>query len=223
MNPPGRDDSRLAPLRTMRRRRVLTVLLVHGALGATGGLWCWATGRSAWTHPDPWVRWPSPIGLLLSFVLGGAMTVLLVVTSRALVLRTASGRALHLGFREVLGSLSDAEAFVFAGVSALAEEVFFRGALQPEVGWVLSSALFGLVHIGPDRRFLLWTGVAVAAGLVFGALHALTGHLVGSIVAHALVNLLNLHYIRSHDLGARQPRCPEAPSLVGARCRSNVR
>ncbi len=207
----------------MRRRRLLTVLLVQGALGAVGGLWCWATGRSAWAHPDPWVRWPSPVGLVLSLALGVAMTLLLVMTSRALVLRTASGRALHLGFREVLGSLSDAEALVFAGAPAFAEEVFFRGALQPEVGWVLASALFGLVHIGPDRRFLLWTGVAVVAGLAFGALHALTGHLVGAIVAHGLVNLLNLHFIRSHDLGARQPRCPAAPSLIGARCRSDVR
>lgn len=207
----------------MRRRRILTVLLVHGALGAAGGLWCWATGRSAWTHPDPWVPWPSPVGIGLSLTLGVAMTVLLVMSSRALVLRTASGRALHLGFREVLGSLSNAEALVFAGASALAEEIFFRGALQPEVGWVLASALFGLVHIGPDRRFLLWTGVAVAAGLAFGALHALTGHLIGSIVAHCLVNLLNLHFIRSHDLGTVRLRSPAAPSLVGARCRSNVR
>lgn len=196
---------------------------MYAALGALGWAWCWATDRSPWTHPEPWVRWSAPVGLPLSLALGVALTTLLVLVSRALALHTAPGRALQLGFRELLGSLSDAEVLVFAGASALTEEVFFRGALQPAIGWVLASVIFGLVHVGPDRRFLVWTPLAVAAGLLFGALHALTGHLAGAVIAHGLVNFFNLRFIRGHDLGAPRPRRPAAPSLVGARSRSDLR
>ena len=38
---------------------------------------------------------------------------------------------------------------IFSGVG---EEAFFRGAVQQEFGLVVASLLFGLAHIGPDRR-----------------------------------------------------------------------
>ena len=56
---------------------------------------------------------------------------------------------------------------IFSGVG---EEAFFRGAVLQEFGLVISSLLFGLAHIGPDRRYLVWTVWAVLAGFVFGAL-----------------------------------------------------
>ncbi len=71
---------------------------------------------------------------------------------------------------------------VFSGVG---EEAFFRGAVQHEFGLVAASLLFGLVHIGPDRRYLLWTLWAVLAGFLFGALYDLTGALLAPILAHA--------------------------------------
>ena len=78
---------------------------------------------------------------------------------------------------------------IFSGVG---EEAFFRGALLQEFGIVVSSLLFGLAHIGPDRRYLVWTVWAVAAGFVFGALFEVSGGLLAPILAHAGHNAATL-------------------------------
>ena len=70
--------------------------------------------------------------------------------------------------------------------------MFFRGALLQEFGLVVSSLLFGLAHIGPDRRYLAWTAWAVLAGFVYGAIFELSGGLLAPIVAHAGHNAATL-------------------------------
>ncbi len=74
---------------------------------------------------------------------------------------------------------------VFSGVG---EEAFFRGALQPELGIVATSLLFGVLHVGPDRRYLVWTFWAVGAGFLFGSLYEWTGGVLAPITAHVLHN-----------------------------------
>jgi len=74
---------------------------------------------------------------------------------------------------------------IFSGVG---EEAFFRGTLQPEIGLVASSLLFGVLHVGPDRRYLVWTLWAVAAGFLFGLLYLWTGGILAPVTAHVLHN-----------------------------------
>ena len=78
---------------------------------------------------------------------------------------------------------------VFSGVG---EEAFFRGALQPEIGIVAASLLFGALHVGPDRRYLVWTLWAVGAGFLFGFLYEWTGGLLAPAFAHAAHNAVTL-------------------------------
>jgi membrane protease YdiL (CAAX protease family) len=78
---------------------------------------------------------------------------------------------------------------VFSGVG---EEAFFRGAIQQEFGLVIASLVFGLVHVGPDRRYLVWTVWAVLAGFLFGALYEVTGGLLAPILAHSGHNAATL-------------------------------
>lgn len=77
-------------------------------------------------------------------------------------------------------------------LSGVGEELLFRGALQPLVGVVISSLLFGLLHIGPDRRYLLWTVWAVAVGFLFAGLYEWTGGLLAPVVAHVAHNAVTL-------------------------------
>lgn len=77
-------------------------------------------------------------------------------------------------------------------LSGVGEEVLFRGALLPLLGLVVSSVLFGLLHIGPDRRYLLWTAWAMVVGLLFGLLYEWTGGLIAPVVAHATHNAVTL-------------------------------
>lgn len=101
-------------------------------------------------------------------------------------------RQLEDQLSELLGPLTPAEVVALALLSGFAEELFFRGALQGAVGWIPASLLFALLHTGPGPAFRLWTLFAALAGLLLGALMAWRGNLFGPIVAHALVNGVNL-------------------------------
>lgn len=104
-------------------------------------------------------------------------------------------RSLESEFRRVLGPMSDSEAFLAAVLSGCAEELLFRGALQPLIGFPLASLLFGLVHVGPARRFIPWTIFAIVAGFAFGSLVHFGFGLLPAMLSHGLINFLNLRRI----------------------------
>jgi len=101
-------------------------------------------------------------------------------------------RTLEQRLRATIGDLSTADAVGIAVLSGFAEELFFRGAVQASLGWPLATLLFALLHTGRERVFWLWTGFAAGAGLVFAALTLWTGNLAAAIVAHVVVNAVNL-------------------------------
>ena len=76
--------------------------------------------------------------------------------------------------------------------SGIGEEVLFRGAVQQEFGLPFASLAFGLLHLGPDRRYLVWTAWAIMAGFLFGALYEVTGGLLAPILAHSAHNAATL-------------------------------
>jgi membrane protease YdiL (CAAX protease family) len=90
---------------------------------------------------------------------------------------------------------------VLALLSSLGEELLFRGLLQPWMGLLPQALLFGVVHQLPGPSRWVWASWAFAVGLVFGAMFEWTGSLVGPLAAHALVNALNLDYLKRHDPG----------------------
>lgn len=96
----------------------------------------------------------------------------------------------HLSY--VLGALGPAETFSLALLSGFAEELFFRGAVQGQLGWIAATVLFALLHTGPGPAFRIWTAFAALAGVFFGALMVYRGNLLGPIVGHILVNAINL-------------------------------
>jgi hypothetical protein len=142
------------------------------------------------------VHWLADAGL------GLFTAFLLVFLSRELVARTRSGEALARAMGRVLGALPVLHTTLLALMSGVAEELLFRGALQPQLGLVAASLLFGLAHFVPRREFLLWTAFAVVAGALFGALFIGTGNLLAPMVAHVTVNAVNLpHLARRYGRG----------------------
>ncbi|MDN5696977.1 MAG: CPBP family intramembrane metalloprotease [Rubrobacter sp.] len=91
---------------------------------------------------------------------------------------------------------------LFSGVG---EEALFRGAVQPEFGLVVAAVAFGALHIGPDRRYLLWTVWALLAGFLFGGLYAVTGGLLAPIIAHTLHNAATFALWKRHRERAKEP------------------
>jgi membrane protease YdiL (CAAX protease family) len=95
----------------------------------------------------------------------------------------------------LLGDVAGDEIFALAVISGIAEEIFFRGAVQGSWGWLVATALFALLHTGPSRAFRLWTLFALVAGVLFAVLTLATGNLLAAIVAHAGVNGVNLRSV----------------------------
>jgi len=133
-------------------------------------------------------------------VCGLAAGLALVFASRLALYRFDWARALHRELRHMLFPLTDPEIVVLAAASSVGEEMFFRGALLPVVGLFASSAIFALLHIGPKARHLPWTLSSFGAGLLFGVMFRWTGDLTGPVIAHFLVNFLNLRHVAEVEL-----------------------
>jgi len=107
--------------------------------------------------------------------------------------RLEPARELESIMLRLLGRVSREEMVALALISAIAEEVAFRGALQHAIGWLGAAALFALLHAGPRRPFLLWSAFALVGGLAFGWIVVVRQALLGPIVGHLVVNLVQLH------------------------------
>jgi membrane protease YdiL (CAAX protease family) len=181
-------------------------VVIYGGLALTAlGIGALRGEPNVYLHPAPVFALDPPARSLLSLSLGLLVASSVVVVTKILVRRTRWARSLHVELRSMLGSVDAREIVVLAVASGVAEEMFFRGALLPSVGVVVSSLVFGAVHVGrPFRRFMPWTVWATVMGFVFAGIHALTGELLGAVVAHVLINHENLHYLRSHDPDRRR-------------------
>jgi membrane protease YdiL (CAAX protease family) len=172
------------------------VVAVAGLVGL--GLERGTLGGALWLDPGGW--W---LDLALGIALGAAL-----LGAWALGTRFAAGaRRVEAELTAVVAELTAGEALALALISALAEEVAFRGALQGWLGWLPATLLFGLAHLGPGRHFRWWTAWALAAGALLGALVAVRGNLGGAVVAHLVVNGVQLTRMR----GAPRRSVPENP------------
>lgn len=105
---------------------------------------------------------------------------------------SAQARELEQRLSEILGPLPREEALGLALLSGLAEEVFFRGAVQLSWGYLPATLLFALLHTGRSKPFAVWTVSALVAGAALGGLMLWRGNLLAPIVAHAVVNAVQL-------------------------------
>ncbi len=164
--------------------------LFYGAMLALAGIIAWFSGRSLWFRSpeaasagvdwgvDPW--------------LGFAVAAVIILASIVLERTAAWARDVGRALAEELGRLGVGQSVVLALFSGVAEEVLFRGALQPLVGWVAASLLFGLAHLPPRRDLWPWTVTSLVAGFVLGGLYELSGNLVAPVCAHFGINAVNL-------------------------------
>ena len=163
----------------------------------SGALIQFGLHRSPFVYPDPWLAVSPLEGAGLSLIIGLALGIAVVVSSRWSVNRFQMARQLHDELGAVVQTMPVRGILPLAILSSLGEELLFRALLQPSIGVVPQALIFGVLHQtrGPGRW--LWAGWAAALGLAFGCLFAATGSLIGPLVAHALVNALNLFYLRT--------------------------
>lgn len=125
----------------------------------------------------------------------GVLAGLLVVGLTRLSLRLEAVRKLNEELSGMLGRPGTSAIAVLAVTSAVGEELLFRGALQPLIGFFPTVLLFAALHGGLNPRFRLWALFALAAGLILGALTLWTDNLLAAILCHFTVNYFNLHTV----------------------------
>jgi membrane protease YdiL (CAAX protease family) len=83
---------------------------------------------------------------------------------------------------QIQALLTPAVVFAVPMIAAVTEEVYFRGLLQPRIGMIASSALFGLVHAGYGTALQIVAPFLL--GLLFAYLYQRTRSLWAPIAAH---------------------------------------
>jgi membrane protease YdiL (CAAX protease family) len=188
---------------------------------------------SLFSYREPWLPLVGVESVVFSLVLGGAFAALVVLGTRVLVEHVGWAKNLHRDLRPMTAQLDALGILAIAALSALAEELVFRGLLQPWIGVLPQALLFGVAHaqLSGSSRWV-WVAWATLVGLAFGAIYALSGSLLGPMLAHAVINGLNLAYLKAHDptpprhslgglLSDRRSPLPDAMK-TGAAARSPV-
>jgi membrane protease YdiL (CAAX protease family) len=155
------------------------------------------------THPRPWLHLGGLAAVVYSAALGAVLAGFVVSGTKLSVERWGWAQRLHSELRPFARGIAPGGVVALAFLSGLGEELLFRGVLQPLVGVVPQAVIFGLLHQIPGRSRWVWAAWAALAGLALGAIFQLTGSLVGPVVAHCMINGLNLQYLKRHDSGAQ--------------------
>lgn len=204
----------------LARRLHLGLLLYLAMIALAVGI-AWVRGDSLLVRPvDPPSWMPAPLAatgwshVMLSSAMGLVIAGVTIASTELLLRRALWARALRTEFRAALEGASSGDLVMLALASGCAEELLFRGALQPWLGLWITSLLFGAVHFVPNKALLPWTFWAGVMGVLLGLVHEHTGSIAGPVIAHVLINAVNLHRVARFDptLDEGDPHAP--PSLV---------
>jgi membrane protease YdiL (CAAX protease family) len=114
--------------------------------------------------------------------------------------------------RQLFIDLSRWDAITLALLSSLAEEWLFRSVGVPYVGPLLSSVLFGCVHIPPDWRMAYWPVVAGILGYAFARWTQWSDSVLGATLAHFFINLISLWRISRSSASTLPPPASQGPT-----------
>lgn len=179
--------------------------VAYASLGALGVGCSYAFGLAPLTT-DAWLGTSGVEAFVGSVALGIASAALVIILSRILARRTHWARALHDKQRPFVRAEGDAVLFAMAIGSGLCEELFFRAFLGRTVGIALAAIAFGLLHQVRGKGRWGWMLSAAGLGVWLSVLFAMTGQLVGPIVAHVIINAANLRHLRDHDVAKKTAR-----------------
>ena len=98
-------------------------------------------------------------------------------------------------FQPLVARVGILELVLIAAAAGIGEEILFRGALQPEVGLIWSSVVFGGLHTS-SRETLAFGAWAMFMGFGLGLLAVGTNGLLAPTVAHGVYDAVAIGYLR---------------------------
>lgn len=181
------------------RRILLLAFLSEGALLLLYSLWSllWVDGKASSLIP------PAPLGS--EIILGGLSAVVLFLANLLLLKSLARGESSGGVLQQFIDSvvwplsqqLSIFGALLIGIMAGIGEELFFRGMLQTELGILLSSMLFALMHFGfAAKKFFPVVLIYFLVSLYIGLVFRWTDSLWVVVILHSVYDFLALLYLR---------------------------
>jgi uncharacterized protein len=185
------------------------LLLVYGIVAVLAASVLAFLRDPPFDHPAPWVTLLAERGLVLGVVLALVFAGVVLASTAVLVARFEWARSVAHELGPFALGLTGPQLVALLGLAGLAEELVFRALLAPTLGVVVSSLLFGLVHQMGGKGRWPWVFWAFLVGLGFASIYAVSGSLLGPLLAHAIINGVNVARVR------RMQTPPRRPSLGG--------
>jgi membrane protease YdiL (CAAX protease family) len=190
------------------------------AIAGEAGLLLLAWGLGRWINVSPLQELHPSVGGILWGLIATAPLLLglwwMLNSSLSSIRRLVALVVTQLG--PLLNSLSMAGLAGLACIAGIAEEVLFRGLIQPGLTpWLtpwgallVSSVLFGLVHFASRA----YAAFATVMGLYLGAVLLLVDNLLAPIVTHGAYDFVALVYVarRYRNSYAPQSAIEDIPS-----------
>ena len=176
----------------MDPRRILPIVILgEGVLLVIACVWAW------------YARLPLEFGEGATGLLWGVGAAAPLAAANLMLLRARGNRwpgdslrhVCRVIVRPLFEHVTAAQIVIVSVLAGTAEELLFRGVLQPIAGMPAASVIFGAVHVG-GRDFVGYGLWAACIGALFGWLMVMTGGLLAPIVAHAVYDALALAYVR---------------------------
>lgn len=165
-------------------------LVLHASLAAAGLVWLWLRDRmealpaGAVGERGPWLA--SAVGLGVGCLGASVFAVVNPRLPRVRELEAVAGRLFQRA--------SDSAAILFVTAGAVAEELFFRLAVQDAYG-LIGSVAVGVV-VNSSLAGWSWLPLSLVHALALGLLVQNGFGLLGSTTASAVMNYLNLRRIQ---------------------------
>ena len=183
----------------MESRRILALsATLYGGMTAVSVAWAW------WRELLPaWWHYDGPVDVAIAAVGGTVAGGLGVLYTWRLERRIPDVQLLAERFGTIMAGLPRPTTWALAAMSAIGEEALFRGCLQEELGPLIATFLFAIVHTGRDRVFRWWTIAAAIFGIFLAALYRWGGGLLPAILMHFVINGVNLRVLSHRGIRAR--------------------
>ena len=124
------------------------------------------------------------------FIIGGTVALAVIIFDILLFKLVPKHLIDDGGINErVFANRSTFQIFVIAIVVSFAEEIFFRGVLQTQIGYIPASLLFALIHFRYLSKFILFI-VTVMLSFLLGWLFFKTGNLLVPIFVHFTIDFV---------------------------------